>query len=153
MLCHSRRFSQWDREYAVFSPSNEITTPSSLATISSSCSRGSNGACYVKKYINSYCEREHWKVQEAEAKQMLHEYLTIPEDHMLHPTRHSKSITKTIVFGIRTKAAHDEYVKCRHLAYPLVCSAALCTMSAGQLANPGGCSGGSNTVTIPDCTK
>lgn len=91
MLCDSRRFSQWDREYAVFSPSNDITTPSSLATISSKCSRGSNYACYVKKYIISYCEREHWKVQEAEAKQMLHEYLTIPEDHMLHPKRHSNS--------------------------------------------------------------
>ncbi|CAI7666560.1 unnamed protein product [Penicillium discolor] len=89
------------------------------STISSSCSRGSNGACYVKKYINSYCEREHWKVQEAEAKQMLHEYLTILEDHMLHPKRHSKSITKSLVFGIRTKPAHDEYIKCRHLAYPL----------------------------------
>ncbi|OQD99284.1 hypothetical protein PENSOL_c007G02845 [Penicillium solitum] len=80
---------------------------------------GSNGACYVKKYINSYCEGEHWKVQEAEAKQMLHEYLTIPEDHMLHPKRHSNSITKSLVFGIRTKAVHDEYMKCRHLACPL----------------------------------
>jgi hypothetical protein len=33
----------------------------------------------------SRCERDHWKVQEAEAKQMLHDYLTMPEDHMLHP--------------------------------------------------------------------
>lgn len=84
---------------------------------------------------------------------MLHEYLTIPEDHMLHPKRQSNSITKSLVFGIRTKAVHDEYMKCRHLACPLVCSPALCTtMAAGQLANPGGCSGGSNTVTVPDCT-
>ncbi|CRL29149.1 Cytochrome P450 [Penicillium camemberti] len=50
---------------------------------------------------------------------MLHEYLTIPEDHMLHPKRQSNSITKSLVFGIRTKAVHDEYMKCRHLACPL----------------------------------
>jgi hypothetical protein len=56
-------------------------------------------------------EREHWKVQEAEAKHMLYDYLTMPEGHMLHPKRYSNSITNSLVIGIRTKAVHDEYIK------------------------------------------
>ncbi|KAG0160223.1 hypothetical protein PDIDSM_7750 [Penicillium digitatum] len=57
------------------------------------------------------CEREHWKVHEAEAKQMLHDYRTMPEDHMLHPKWYSNSITNSLVFGIRTRTVHDEYRK------------------------------------------
>ncbi|KAA8647949.1 hypothetical protein EYZ11_008690 [Aspergillus tanneri] len=69
----------------------------------------------LRKIIHQYfmepnCEREHWKVQEAEAKQMLHDFLTVPEDHMLHPKRYSNSITNSLVFGIRTKTVHDEYM-------------------------------------------
>lgn len=53
---------------------------------------GSDGEFYVKQSLNNYfmgprCECEHWKVQEAEAKQMLLDYLIIPEDYMLHPKR------------------------------------------------------------------
>ncbi|KAF3016326.1 hypothetical protein E8E15_004453 [Penicillium rubens] len=70
----------------------------------------------LRKTIHQYfmeprCERDHWKVQEAEAKQMLHDYLTMPEDHMLHPKRYSNSITNSLVFGIRTKTVHDKYMK------------------------------------------
>jgi cytochrome P450 len=69
----------------------------------------------LRKIIHQYfmepqCERQHWKVQEAEAKQMLHDFLTMPEDHMLHPKRYSNSITNSLVFGIRTKTVRDEYM-------------------------------------------
>ena len=42
---------------------------------------------------------------------MLHDYLTMPVDHMLNPKRCSNSITNSLVFGIRTKTVHDEYMK------------------------------------------
>lgn len=41
---------------------------------------------------------------------MLHDYLVNPENHMLHPKRYSNSITNSLVFGIRTKTVHDEYM-------------------------------------------
>ena len=84
----------------------------------------------IRKIIHQYfmeanCESNHWKVQEAEAIQMLHDYMAAPEDHMLHPKRYSNSITNslgiataqyvhvwltTTVYGIRTKTVHDEYM-------------------------------------------
>jgi|SRR5690242_3422982 len=61
-------------------------------------------------FMESKCEKDHWKVQEAEANQMLYDFLTMPEDHMLHPKRYSNSITNSLVFGIRSKSVHDEYM-------------------------------------------
>ncbi|PYI31853.1 m-hydroxybenzyl alcohol hydroxylase [Aspergillus indologenus CBS 114.80] len=70
----------------------------------------------LRKTVHQYfmepnCEKEHWKVQEAEAKQMLYDFLTAPQDHMLHPKRYSNSITNSLVFGIRSKTVHDEYME------------------------------------------
>ncbi|KAJ5661167.1 m-hydroxybenzyl alcohol hydroxylase [Penicillium longicatenatum] len=70
----------------------------------------------LRKIIHQYfmepnCEKEHWKVQEAEANQMLYDFLTKPEDHMLHPKRYSNSITNSLVFGIRSKTVHDDYME------------------------------------------
>ncbi|KAJ5215367.1 m-hydroxybenzyl alcohol hydroxylase [Penicillium cinerascens] len=62
-------------------------------------------------FMESNCEKEHWKVQEAEANQMLYDFLTMPEDHMLHPKRYSNSVTNSLVFGIRSKTVHDEYME------------------------------------------
>ena len=55
----------------------------------------------IRKIIHQYfmeanCEREYWKVQEAEAIQMVHDYLVAPQDHMLHPKRYSNSITNSL---------------------------------------------------------
>ncbi|KAB8078110.1 cytochrome P450 [Aspergillus leporis] len=61
-------------------------------------------------FMESHCDRIHWQIQEAEAKQMLYDFLTMPEDHMLHPKRYSNSITNSLVFGIRTKTVQDEYM-------------------------------------------
>lgn len=55
----------------------------------------------MRKLIHQYlmesqCEKEHWKVQEAEAAQMLHDFLVDPENHMKHPKRYSNSITMSL---------------------------------------------------------
>ena len=50
-------------------------------------------------------------MQEAEANQMVYDFLTKPEDHMLHPKRYSNSITNSLVFGIRSKTVHDEHME------------------------------------------
>lgn len=55
----------------------------------------------IRKLIHQYfmegqCEKEHWKLQEAEASQMLYDFLTKSEDHMLHPKRYSNSITNSL---------------------------------------------------------
>ncbi|KAF2999436.1 hypothetical protein E8E13_007651 [Curvularia kusanoi] len=62
-------------------------------------------------FMESKCEKDHWRVQEAEASQMLHDFLTMPEDHMLHPKRYSNSITNSLVFGIRSKSVRDKYME------------------------------------------
>jgi len=47
-------------------------------------------------FMESRCEKEHWQVQEAEASQMLYDFMTDPEQHMLHPKRFSNSITMSL---------------------------------------------------------
>lgn len=62
-------------------------------------------------FMESKCEKEHWILQEAEANQMMFDYMTKPEDHMMHPKRFSNSITNSLVFGIRSKSTNDDYVQ------------------------------------------
>lgn len=47
-------------------------------------------------------ESDHLHLQEAEARQMLRDYLVSPEEHMLHPKRFSNSVTMSIIWGVRT---------------------------------------------------
>lgn len=52
----------------------------------------------MRKLINqtfreSACDNQHYKIQEAEAIQMLYDFLTRPEENMLHPRRFSNSMT------------------------------------------------------------
>ena len=47
-------------------------------------------------FMESMCEKHHWQVQEAEAIQMVHDFLSQPEDHMLHPKRYSNSIINSL---------------------------------------------------------
>lgn len=47
-------------------------------------------------------ESEHLRLQDAEARQMLRDYLISPEEHMLHPKRFSNSVTMSIIWGVRT---------------------------------------------------
>ncbi|KAF2636135.1 cytochrome P450 oxidoreductase, partial [Massarina eburnea CBS 473.64] len=61
-------------------------------------------------FMESRCEKEHWKLQEAEAVQMIHDFLVSPDLSSHHPKRYSNSITNSLVFGIRTKTVRDEYM-------------------------------------------
>jgi len=54
---------------------------------------------------------QHLPVQEAEAWQMIRDYLLKPEDHMLHPKRFSNSVTMSIVWGIRTPTPQTEHMQ------------------------------------------
>jgi cytochrome P450 len=53
----------------------------------------------------------HLPVQEAEARQMIKDYLLKPEDHMLHPKRFSNSVTMSIVWGVRTPTPQTEHME------------------------------------------
>ncbi|KAI1334142.1 cytochrome P450 [Xylariaceae sp. FL0016] len=55
-------------------------------------------------------EREHLSIVDAEAVQLVRDYMLFPEDHMLHPKRFSNSISNSIVFGFRTPHPHAEYM-------------------------------------------
>ncbi|KAK3702421.1 hypothetical protein LTR37_014887 [Vermiconidia calcicola] len=57
-------------------------------------------------------EDQHLKIQEAEAKQMLRDYLISPaEEHMLHPKRYSNSITMSIIWGVRTPTPRTRHMQ------------------------------------------
>ncbi|KKA19811.1 Cytochrome P450 [Rasamsonia emersonii CBS 393.64] len=53
-------------------------------------------------FMEAMCEKEHIKVQNAEAVQMLQDFVMTPEHHMLHPKRFSNSVIMTLLFGTRT---------------------------------------------------
>ncbi|KAL9584150.1 MAG: hypothetical protein Q9203_004783 [Teloschistes exilis] len=55
------------------------------------------------------CEKQHVKLQNAEAVQMMRDFMLAPEDLMWHPKRYSNSIAMATLFGIRSstvKAPH-----------------------------------------------
>lgn len=76
-------------------------------------------------FMESTCDKEHYKIQEAEATQMLYDFLTRPEENMLHPRRFSNSMTTSTgkllgrgakplltfaVLGWRAKDTKDEHM-------------------------------------------
>lgn len=52
-------------------------------------------------------EREHLSIVNAEAIQLVHDYMVFPEDHMLHPKRFSNSISNSI--GMQVLLCHDVF--------------------------------------------
>ncbi|KAH8195803.1 hypothetical protein TruAng_010046 [Truncatella angustata] len=56
-------------------------------------------------------EREHLSIVNAEAVQLVRDYMLYPEDHMLHPKRFSNSISNSIIYGIRTSHVRSEYMR------------------------------------------
>lgn len=56
-------------------------------------------------------DEQHLPLQEAEARQMIRDYLLKPEDHMLHPKRFSNSVTMSIVWGIRTPTPQTDHMQ------------------------------------------
>ncbi|KAI9879658.1 MAG: hypothetical protein M1830_007765 [Pleopsidium flavum] len=63
-----------------------------------------------QKFMESKCEKEHVKLQNAEAGQMLRDFCIAPEQHMLHPKRYSNSIIMSLVFGIRTPSYETHHL-------------------------------------------
>ncbi|KAE8378183.1 cytochrome P450 [Aspergillus bertholletiae] len=59
-----------------------------------------------QELMESICDKKHIKLQNAEAVQMLHDFVAFPQQHMLHPKRFSNSVIMSILYGIRT-ASHD----------------------------------------------
>ncbi|KAL9047336.1 MAG: hypothetical protein Q9214_000063 [Letrouitia sp. 1 TL-2023] len=55
-------------------------------------------------------ESQHLRIIDAEAVQLVRDYLIHPEDHMLHPKRFSNSISNSIIFGVRTPSTKGEYM-------------------------------------------
>jgi hypothetical protein len=49
-----------------------------------------------QQFTESMCEQEHIKLQNAEAVQMMRDFVTEPENYMLHPRRFSNSIVMCI---------------------------------------------------------
>ncbi|KAF7537126.1 hypothetical protein G7054_g3942 [Neopestalotiopsis clavispora] len=69
----------------------------------------------IRKLIHQYfmeqkCDKEHVHLQNAEAVQLMRDFLVDPQNHMEHPKRFSNSITNSLVFGIRTKTIYSEYM-------------------------------------------
>ncbi|KAB8078109.1 cytochrome P450 [Aspergillus leporis] len=52
--------------------------------------------------MESMVDKEHVRIVNAEAIQLVRDYMVDPEHHMAHPKRFSNSITNSIVYGIRT---------------------------------------------------
>lgn len=55
----------------------------------------------IRKMIHQYfmepmCEKQHVRLQNAEAIQLMHDFLVSPQDHMEHPKRYSNSITNSL---------------------------------------------------------
>ncbi|GME25891.1 uncharacterized protein K452DRAFT_281196 [Neofusicoccum parvum] len=69
----------------------------------------------IRKMVHQYfmepmCEKQHVRLQNAEATHLMHDFLVAPEDHMEHPKRYSNSITNSLVFGIRTRTHRSDYM-------------------------------------------
>lgn len=60
-------------------------------------------------FMEKVVEEHYLRIQEAEARQMLRDYLLEPENHMLHPKRYSNSITMSIIWGVRTPTAQTRH--------------------------------------------
>ena len=69
-----------------------------------------------RKYISQHfkekmVEEDHLPVQNAEASQMLYDFLTAPENHMKHPKRYSNSIAMSTIWGVRTPTIDTPHMK------------------------------------------
>ncbi|KAJ5371538.1 cytochrome P450 [Penicillium cataractarum] len=55
-----------------------------------------------QEFMSSRCDNVHIQTQNAEAVQMLRDFIVHPDQYMLHAKRHSNSIIMSPLFGIRT---------------------------------------------------
>jgi cytochrome P450 family 619 len=47
-------------------------------------------------FMESMCEKQHIYLQNAEATQLMYDFMTMPQKHMEHPKRYSNSITNSL---------------------------------------------------------
>ena len=62
----------------------------------------------VRKLVHQYfmeamCEKQHVRVQNAEATQMMRDFMVDPGNHMRHPKRYSNSITNSLGKSLMSK--------------------------------------------------
>lgn len=62
-------------------------------------------------FMEKMVDEKHLPLQEAEARQMIHDYMLRPEDHMLHPKRFSNSTIMSLVWGVRTPSPQTRHMK------------------------------------------
>lgn len=62
-------------------------------------------------FMEKIVEDSHIHLQEAEARQMVRDYLLNPKDHMLHPKRYSNSVTMSLVWGVRTPTPKTRHMR------------------------------------------
>ena len=62
-------------------------------------------------FTEKVVEDQHLRVQEAEARQMLRDYLVSPEEHMLHPKRYANSIIMSLIWGVRTPTPRTKHME------------------------------------------
>ncbi|KNG83322.1 putative cytochrome P450, partial [Aspergillus nomiae NRRL 13137] len=55
-----------------------------------------------QEFMSSRCDKVHIETQNAEAVQMLRDFIVYPDQYMLHAKRFSNSIIMSLLFGIRT---------------------------------------------------
>ncbi|KAF3905051.1 hypothetical protein AA313_de0206378 [Arthrobotrys entomopaga] len=70
----------------------------------------------IRKYMHQFfreseCEKKHLTLQDAEATQMMLEFLQEPDSHNLHTKRFSNSIISTLLFGLRTPNYSSAHAK------------------------------------------
>ncbi|KAF3127945.1 hypothetical protein TWF569_011645 [Orbilia oligospora] len=70
----------------------------------------------IRKYMHQFfreseCEKKHITLQDAEATQMMLEFLETPDNHNLHTKRFSNSIISTLLFGLRTPTYDSPHAK------------------------------------------
>ena len=61
-------------------------------------------------FMESMVVNQHIVLQDAEAVQMLRDYMIQPEEHMRHPKRYSNSIIMSLLFGIRTPTINTSHM-------------------------------------------
>ncbi|CRG92458.1 Cytochrome P450 71D7 [Talaromyces islandicus] len=66
---------------------------------------------YHQQFNETMCEKNHVRLQNAEAMQMLRDFCLRPEDLMNHPKRFSNSIIMSIILGIRTPTVDTAHMK------------------------------------------
>ncbi|TKA62575.1 hypothetical protein B0A49_08422 [Cryomyces minteri] len=66
----------------------------------------------IHQYVmESMVEKEHTRLVNAEAVQMIRDFCVAPEQHMLHPKRFSNSVIMSLLYGVRTPSVETRHMK------------------------------------------